>query len=224
MRRTLGSLVMAVLLAASAVASCSDAPDPLGPGASPLAPSGTRRDAGGAPAAADATPSPGASDPADANASTPPADPAGPTGAGPQQHNLDVINGYRAAKGIGPLVLDAKLDVFAQAGSEQLSEDHAPHAHFMTAAQNGSLQTAGFQGGAAENQGSPTGWNVMSSDPVANERMQIESIMQAMLAEGPGAGDAHGHYTNLMNPGYHRMGVGLVTVSGHLFLTNDFSP
>jgi hypothetical protein len=210
-----------VLASAMACASCSDAPDQLTPrGAAagvPSANAGSWHDADPV-LAPDAPPADASTD-----AVTPHAD-ADAGSRDPASHNLDVINAYRAMKGVAPLVLDDKLSAFAQAGSAQLSQDHAPHAHFMTAAQNGTLGAAGFQGGAAENQGAPTGWNAMATDPVVNERLQIESIMQAMFAEGPGAGDAHGHYTNLMNGGYHRLGVGLVTISGRLYLTNDFSP
>ena len=39
------------------------------------------------------------------------------------------------------------------------------------------------------------------------------------------AGDAgmHGHYLNIMSTTFTRMGVGRIEVSGHLYLTNDFS-
>jgi uncharacterized protein YkwD len=44
-----------------------------------------------------------------------------------------------------------------------------------------------------------------------------------MIDEGPGQGEAHGHYTNMMNPELTRLGVGLLEVNGQLYLTNDFS-
>ena len=140
-----------------------------------------------------------------------------------QHHNLDVVNAYRATLGVAPLVLDQQLTTFAQAGSVELSQDHTPHQHFITAGNNGSLWTSGFNGGAAENQGDPHGWFVMSNDPTQNELLQIDDIQKAMFNEGPGAGEAHGHYTNMMNAAYKRLGVGLLEVSGQLYLTNDFS-
>ena len=140
-----------------------------------------------------------------------------------QHHNLDVVNAYRATLNIAPLVLDTPLCTFAQAGSVELSQDHTPHQHFITAGNNGTLWTSGFNGGAAENQGDPNGWFVMSQDATQNEMMQIDDIQKAMFNEGPGSGTAHGHYTNMMNAAYKRLGVGLLEVGGKLYLTNDFS-
>lgn len=140
-----------------------------------------------------------------------------------QHRNLDTVNKYRAMLGVAPLVLDQTLCTFALAGSNELKMDHTPHQHFITAGNNGSLWTSGFMNGAAENQGDPNGWTVMSQDPVQNELLQIDDIQKAMYNEGPGAGEAHGHYTNMMNAAYKRLGVGLVEVNNSLYLTNDFS-
>jgi uncharacterized protein YkwD len=140
-----------------------------------------------------------------------------------QNHNLDVINMYRATLSVAPLVLDKQLCTFALAGSQQLSMDHMPHQHFIDASNNGTLWTSGFTSNAAENQGDPNGWYQLSNDPTQNELMQIDDIQKAMFAEGPGAGDAHGHYTNMMNPQLKRLGVGLLEINSQLYLTNDFS-
>lgn len=137
---------------------------------------------------------------------------------------LGDINAYRASRGIAALTLDAQLSAFATAGSMQLSIDHLAHQHFIDAANGGTLFQSGFSGSAAENQGPTTGYPVLSADPVQNEMMQIDAIEAAMFAEGPGDGVAHGHYTNMMNPTYRRVGIGLVMVSQRLYLTNDFSP
>jgi hypothetical protein len=141
-----------------------------------------------------------------------------------QHRNLDDINGYRATQNLTPLVLDRQLSDFASAGSQELSQDHLPHQHFIDASNNGTLWTSGFNGNAEENQGDPNGWYVMSQDPVQNELMQIDDIQQQMFNEGPGTGDAHGHYMNIMDPNNRRVGVGLLEVNGQLYLTNDFSP
>jgi Cysteine-rich secretory protein family len=140
-----------------------------------------------------------------------------------QHHNLDVINQYRATLNIAPLVLDQQLSAFALAGSQELSQDHQPHQHFINASNDGSIWSSGFNSQAAENQGDPNGWYVMASDPTTNELDQIDSIQAAMFAEGPGTGEAHGHYTNMMNAQLTRLGVGLLEVNGQLYLTNDFS-
>ena len=181
--------------------------------------SGAAEDAGtdAAPASEDAAA------PSDDAASAATAD-AAPSGFDQfQQHNLADVNMYRATLGIAPLVLDTTLSAFALAGSVELSMDHTPHQHFINASNDGSIWTSGFNNAAAENQGDPNGWYVMAADATTNEMDQIDSIQTAMFDEGPGAGEAHGHYTNMMNPQYTRLGVGLLEVDGQLYLTNDFS-
>ena len=140
-----------------------------------------------------------------------------------QLHNLEVVNMYRATLKIAPLALDAKICAFALAGTNELTMDHTPHAHFVNASNDGSIWSAGFSTPAGENQGDPNGWTVLAPDPTTNELDQIDAIQKVMFDEGPGAGEAHGHYTNMMNPQFTRLGVGLVEVAGHLYLTNDFS-
>jgi hypothetical protein len=44
-----------------------------------------------------------------------------------------------------------------------------------------------------------------------------------MFDEGPGAGEAHGHYTNMMDTTFTKVGIGLLEVGEALYLTNDFS-
>lgn len=137
-----------------------------------------------------------------------------------QLHNLARINYYRGLKGALALQLDAQLTAFAQAGSAQLSVDHLPHQHFINASNAGTLwTTGGFRSSAAENQGDPNGWTQLSSDPTQNTTLQIDAIMLAMFNEGPGGG----HYENMVATRFTRVGIGLVTVSGKLYLTNDFS-
>lgn len=139
-----------------------------------------------------------------------------------QRHNLAVVNAYRARKGLVPLKLSASLSTFAHAGSVELSHDHKPHAHFIGA--GASIWSKGFKLSAGENQGDPHGWPVLvQNDPAKNRNAQIDDIQKAMFAEGPGAGEAHGHYMNIMNPKFRRIGIGFVDVGGKLYLTNDFS-
>jgi uncharacterized protein YkwD len=140
-----------------------------------------------------------------------------------QQHNLAVVNQYRATLNVAPLVLDTKLCTFAYAGSVELSQDHSPHQHFINAGNNNTLWTSGFNTQAGENQGDPNGWYVMSNNPTTNELDQIDDIQKQMFNEGPGTGEAHGHYMNMMNSKFKRLGVGLLEVNGSLYLTNDFS-
>jgi uncharacterized protein YkwD len=140
-----------------------------------------------------------------------------------QQHNLDEINQYRATLSLRPLVLDQTLSAFALAGSQELTQDHTPHQHFVDASNAGTLWSSGFTSSAGENQGDPNGWPQASSNPTTNELTQIDQIQKAMFDEGPGTGEAHGHYENMMSATFTRVGIGLIEVGGMLYLTNDFS-
>jgi uncharacterized protein YkwD len=125
-----------------------------------------------------------------------------------RQYNLSRINALRAQNGAGPLRLDDPLNTFAQAGSEELSQDHAPHKHFIT-----SYASCGCNVNA-ENQGDPNGW---TAEPI---HQQIDDILTMMMSEGPGGG----HHDNIVNPQWTRLGVGIVNPGGALYFTNDFGP
>jgi uncharacterized protein YkwD len=147
----------------------------------------------------------------------PPSNPAA-SAAGSEGFNLARVNAFRSQAGLAPVTLDPTLSSFARAGSAQLMSDHAPHGHFRAAGD--SMWKQGFTGGAAENQGSPTGWPRASADPTQNEQRQIDQILASMMGEGPNGG----HYRNMMNPKAKRVGIGLIEDSGgKLYLTNDFS-
>jgi Cysteine-rich secretory protein family len=140
-----------------------------------------------------------------------------------QEENLKDINMYRATLNIAPVVLDQTLTTFALAGTLEETMDHSPHAHFIAASNNGSLWKDGFTSQAGENQGDPTGWPVLSNNPVTNELDQVDAVQKDMFDEGPGTGEAHGHYENIMNAAFKRVGIGLMEVDSMLYLTNDFS-
>ncbi len=144
--------------------------------------------------------------------------PASSVAGSAEAYNLARVNEYRRASGLGPLALDASLTSFARAGSAQLMNDHAPHGHFRNAGD--AMWHQGFNGNAAENQGSPTGWPRAASDPTQNEQRQIDQILASMMSEGPNGG----HYRNMMSAKAKRIGIGLVEDNaGLLYLTNDFS-
>lgn len=141
------------------------------------------------------------------------------------KYNVDQLNVYRKKHGVAPLVYDAKISAFALAGSKQLTQDHTPHAHF-----NAKIKSAmgdpdamkgksGFGSRTAENQGDWEGIPQLDADPAKNGRVQIDATLKLMHDEGPGGG----HYENMLNPKFKRVGVGLVYVGPKLYLTNDFS-
>jgi uncharacterized protein YkwD len=132
------------------------------------------------------------------------------------QYTIDRINAFRASIGVAPITGNQQLHDFAVDGSQQLLNDHIPHQHFREHADAGTLFTTdGFRSPAGENQGDPRGW-----PPRANVRAQIDEILAMMWAEGPGGG----HYDNMANTQFLRVGVGLVLDDfGRLYFTNDFS-
>jgi uncharacterized protein YkwD len=136
-------------------------------------------------------------------------------GTAAQDYNLQRLNYYRGLVGAAPLIMDAQLNAFATQGSQELLSNHIPHDHFRNASDAGTLFTTdGFSGYAAENQGDPNGW------PPGTIEAQIDQILAAMWAEGPGGG----HYENMIRASLRRVGIGLVLASnGELYFTNDFS-
>ncbi|AKU99354.1 hypothetical protein AKJ09_06018 [Labilithrix luteola] len=146
----------------------------------------------------------------------PPARPADPWPSDKRaRYNVERINAYRAQKGLEPVLYDAKISSFARAGSERLSRDHVPHANFAANAQG----APGFGSRSAENQGDPNGVPVLDPDATTNGKKQIDIMLKLMMDEGPGGG----HYDNMMNPKFRRVGVGFVDVGGRFYMTNDFS-
>ena len=131
------------------------------------------------------------------------------------RYNVEQINKYRKTKGLGRVLYDAKISAFAKKGSERLSKDHEAHAHFAAHAQG----APGFGSRSAENQGDPAGVPSLDPDPIKNGKKQIDIMLKLMMDEGPGGG----HYDNMMNPRFRRVGIGLVYAGGRLYMTNDFS-
>ncbi|HZS41859.1 MAG TPA: CAP domain-containing protein [Polyangia bacterium] len=132
------------------------------------------------------------------------------------QHNLDVLNQYRAQQSppAAALALDDQLSSFALTGSQQLMATNVPHQHFKTASASGAIWTSGFCNTAGENQA--PGWPA-SSDSV--ELGSIDDVLAQMMAEGPGGG----HHDNIVSTDFARVGIALVVQNGQLWLTNDFS-
>jgi hypothetical protein len=131
------------------------------------------------------------------------------------RYNVERVNAYRAKKNLAPYLYDQKISDYAMAGSQQLSRDHNPHAHFKTLPRN----QPGFGSKAAENQGDPSGVPQLDPDKIKNGQKQIDTMLELMFAEGPGGG----HYDNMMNPELRRIGVGVFYSAGRMYLTNDFS-
>jgi uncharacterized protein YkwD len=132
------------------------------------------------------------------------------------QHNLDVLNQYRAQQSppAAALALDTQLSSFALAGSQQLNATNVPHQHFKSASSSGAIWQSGFCRAAGENQA--PGWPAQSD---AAESGSIDSVLAQMMAEGPGGG----HHDNIVATDFSRVGIALLVQNGQLWLTNDFS-
>lgn len=51
----------------------------------------------------------------------------------------------------------------------------------------------------------------------------VDGCAKAMFDEGPGSGPAHGHYNNMMDPGYRSVACGVHTTSdGRVWLVHNF--
>lgn len=152
--------------------------------------------------------------------------PADPYPADPLvKYNVDAINSYRKKHGAPMLKYDAKISVFATTASKQLSKDHKAHNYFnahikdQLGSEDAKKGKSGFGSRGAENQGDWDGVPRMEKNDLENGKKQIDVMMKLMYDEGPGGG----HYENMINPKFKRVGIGLVYAGDKLYLTNDFS-
>jgi uncharacterized protein YkwD len=119
---------------------------------------------------------------------------------------LGYVNGVRKLNGIGPVVRDDALEVFAQQGSDQLSQDHQPGQH---------LADHGAELGPAhgELQGPPDGAHAGTLQD------QLAEILLRWMGEGPGGA----HRDVLLDARWHKLGVGIVSRGGRMYFTVDFT-
>ncbi|MCU1282408.1 MAG: hypothetical protein JWM53_5954 [bacterium] len=129
------------------------------------------------------------------------------------QHNLDMLNMYRAQAGVGALVVDDQLSAFSTTASMQLEATGQAHGYFVAQGNSGAIWQQGFCSSAAENQA--PGWPVNG-----NLDGTVDAILKAMMDEGPGGG----HHDNILAATSTRVGVALVVdAQQQLWFTNDFS-
>ncbi len=116
------------------------------------------------------------------------------------------LNGVRKLNGLGVLVRDDALDAFAQAGSDELAQDHLPNQHMATHAPELRLASAEIQGPA---DGSSPG-------PLQD---QLASVLLRFTGEGHGGI----HHDAMLRPEWRRLGVGIAHGGGRTYFTADFS-
>jgi uncharacterized protein YkwD len=129
---------------------------------------------------------------------------------------LAAINEGRAAHGLQALTFDRR--------QSKCSRDHSKHM-----ALQGQISHDQFPADvcvphtyAAENVG---------EDPQSSVGNAVLELHRLMMDEGPCATtgctgtayEQHGHYLNLVNPRYKRVGIGIVVTHGATWLTEDFT-
>jgi uncharacterized protein YkwD len=128
---------------------------------------------------------------------------------------IGLINKDRAAHHAGPLALDgAQSRCSLRHTKHMAAQDYISHDDFPS-----DICTAHVWAG--ENVG------VAPGDPVAG----AAELEQMMMAEGPcpdsgcpkGEFEQHGHYLNLINKRYTRVGIGVYVSGGQVWITEDFT-
>lgn len=124
-----------------------------------------------------------------------------------REYVLGYVNGVRKLNGVPPVARDRTLDTFAQAGSDELAQDHLPKQHLVQHARE-------LGGQSAEIQGPSDGARPGSLED------QIGGVLVDAMREGPG-GPRH---DLLLRPEWQKLGVGITQDAGRTFFTADFSP
>ncbi|HEX8791060.1 MAG TPA: CAP domain-containing protein [Polyangiaceae bacterium] len=129
------------------------------------------------------------------------------TSADARDYVLGYVNGVRKLNGAARLERAITLDDFAQAGSEELEQDHRPGKHWTEHAQELGARSA-------ELQGSPTG------EAPAGLQDQLASVLLQMTGEGPGGM----HHDVLLRTEWRKLGVGIVQGDDkRTYFTVDFT-
>jgi len=122
------------------------------------------------------------------------------------EYVLGYVNGIRKLSHLPPMVRDPKLDAFALAASFELAQDHRQNQHIIEHAKD-------LGGRSTELQASPDG---ITPGPLQD---QIGSTLVHWIAEGTGGM----HHDAIVNPEWHKLGAGLVSVEGRTYFTIDFA-
>jgi uncharacterized protein YkwD len=123
-----------------------------------------------------------------------------------REYVLGYVNGVRKLNDVEPLASDPAVDVFAQAGSDELAKDHRQGQHVTDHARE--LPAFG-----AEVQGSPQG----SSGGLLQD--QLGQTLIGWMNEGQGGM----HHDILLRHEWRKLGVGIAQRDGRTYFTIDFS-
>ena len=115
---------------------------------------------------------------------------------------MDRINQYRATRGAAALSPRTDRVNCANTAAASDAASNKPHGAFGQCQESAQNECPGWQG---------------SLDQV------VDSCAKAMFDEGPGEGPAHGHYRNMMDPGYRSVACGIhVTQDGRTWIVHNF--
>jgi hypothetical protein len=162
---------------------------------------------GTSPLGAACIPSAGTGAPPPATAPTPTAPP--PTTQPPSDpfasaraRCLQRINEYRAKAKSAPVSARSDREACADSQAQSDAAKNTAHGSFGKCSETAQNECPGWKGGV---------------DTV------LDSCLAAMFAEGPGAGAAHGHYTNMVEPSYKGAACGFyVAPDSSVWIVQDF--
>jgi uncharacterized protein YkwD len=138
-----------------------------------------------------------------------------PAGAAPEpemgddearDYVLGYLGGVRRLNGAGPLVRDEALDAFAQAGSDELAQDHRPNQHLVEHAREIPVAVGELQGSP---DGSPPG--------------PLQDRLAETLLRFTGEGQGGMHHDAMLRPDWRKLGVGITRRDGRVYFTIDLS-
>jgi hypothetical protein len=139
-------------------------------------------------------------------------------GGGASSSELEVCvsetNRYRAMDGKGAIARSTDLEAFATEGARLDTQSMRAHGHF------GDTSGGDFLALAENACPSWFGWSVGDGPDAVKDA--IKACVKAFYDEGPGEGNEHGHYNNLMS-GNTKVGCGVyLDEQGGITIIQDF--
>jgi hypothetical protein len=125
-------------------------------------------------------------------------------------------NRYRAMVPVADIAESTQLDTYAATGAESDTMSGTAHGHFS--------DTSGGGIAFAENEcPSFLGWSITPNPTDQQIKDKLAACILAWYSEGPGADyQTHGHYINMTNASYTKMGCGVYVSGSDLTITADF--
>jgi hypothetical protein len=132
-----------------------------------------------------------------------------PGGTTAHRFCVDETNRYRAMNGKPDVAYSVQLETYANTGA-MVDHNGSPHQHFSS--------TQG--GGIAFAENECPRWSLQQQGG-GDMIMLVGACIAAFYAEGPGTGNAHGHYNNMMGD-YGTLGCGIYQAGTSVTIIQDF--